>query len=524
MDTDRDRICRIAYGADSDTACNVVYDLVGNIIQQPTPNGTRQLTFFANGNVRSVTDDQTVAQFRYDAFGEVQELDLTGGTASDTRHDRRYGGLIERRDERTGASVTPVLSRKIPGPDGFVATRRGADGPWVFAFGEARGGRFFTDDTGAFVQDVEYSPYGEARSTGAQPGSKLYSREQWNGGDALAALGLSHLGARLYDPTVGRFLSRDPLLIPRTAATTNPYAFAMNDPVNGSDPSGMDCIGVECSGGPGGPCVFCDVYVDADGRGHQLGHGFGTLARAVWGFFFGDGSSSPKPIDGTPARDLTRNSTDLINEVQADLHEMEINKWETAVETERISHLNDAVVRMGLGPLRLVPGPIGRAARDADLIYDCYSYGHCPGPEDLGPLGVSTPKVPGSRPSIPSGLGSKPPAAGRGAKPSSTERGTLSPALNDSPYHPDSVGARVKPEYRANPAHDSRSPLLNPKKTPEPADARAVYGGAARADMGTWYGRGEGGWYRYFSDNAGGAHFSGIVPEAQVPAAILRGP
>jgi len=175
LDTDRDRICRVAYGTDGDTACNVVYDPVGNIIQQPTPTGTRQLTFFADGNVRSVTDGQTVAQFRYDAFGEVQELDLTGGTTSDTRHDRRYGGLIERRDEPTGASTTPVLSRKIPGPDGFLATRRGAGGPWVYAFGEARGGRFFTDDTGAFVQDVDYSPYGEARSTGAAPGSKLYS-------------------------------------------------------------------------------------------------------------------------------------------------------------------------------------------------------------------------------------------------------------------------------------------------------------------------------------------------------------
>ena len=89
------------------------------------------------------------------------------------------------------------------------------------------------------MQDVDYSPYGEPTSTGAQPGSSRYSNWQWNGGDALAAFGVSHLGARIYDPVIGRFLSRDPLLIPLTAATTNPYAFAMNDPVNGSDPSGL---------------------------------------------------------------------------------------------------------------------------------------------------------------------------------------------------------------------------------------------------------------------------------------------
>src|SRR5205823_2527997 len=124
------------------------------------------------------------------------------------------------------------------------ATRRGAGGPWVLTFGELRGNRFFTDQNGGFVQDVDYQPFGKATSTGAQPGSALYSTEQWNQGDALAAFGLSQLGARIYDPAIGRFLSRDPLLIPATATTTNPYAFANNDPINASDPSGL-CLGTK---------------------------------------------------------------------------------------------------------------------------------------------------------------------------------------------------------------------------------------------------------------------------------------
>src|SRR4029077_14344559 len=109
-----------------------------------------QLSFFADGSVRSVTDGTTAAHFRYDAFGEVQELDVTSSTSPDSRRDRRYGGLIAWRDTTDSGSVLP---RKIPGPDGFLATRQGAAGPWIFAFGEARGNRFFTDDTGAFVQD-----------------------------------------------------------------------------------------------------------------------------------------------------------------------------------------------------------------------------------------------------------------------------------------------------------------------------------------------------------------------------------
>jgi RHS repeat-associated protein len=179
---------------------------------------------------------------------------VTSNTSPDTRRDRHFGPLIAKHDEIVSGVPTSVITRTIPGP-GVAATRHGITGTWTFAFGEGRGNRFFTDQTGAFVQDVDYKPFGEviaANSAGAQPGASTYTTAQWNGGDALAALGISQLGVRMYDPVIGRFLSRDPLLIPRTAATTNPYAFANNDPINSSDPIGLFTNPLRCESCTGG--------------------------------------------------------------------------------------------------------------------------------------------------------------------------------------------------------------------------------------------------------------------------------
>ena len=42
---------------------------------------------------------------------------------------------------------------------------------------------------------------------------------------------------RYYDPTVGRWLTRDPI---GYDGGMDLYAYCMNDPVNGVDPSGLD--------------------------------------------------------------------------------------------------------------------------------------------------------------------------------------------------------------------------------------------------------------------------------------------
>ena len=60
--------------------------------------------------------------------------------------------------------------------------------------------------------------------------------------------GLYYVRARWYDPFLGRFLSEDPIGL---AGGINQYAYALNDPVNLSDPSGLHHVCEQTSWGTG---------------------------------------------------------------------------------------------------------------------------------------------------------------------------------------------------------------------------------------------------------------------------------
>ncbi|MEZ4442853.1 MAG: RHS repeat-associated core domain-containing protein [Polyangiaceae bacterium] len=273
---DPDRICRVVYDAPmvDPTVCNVQHDALGRVTVMPTPSGDRLTEYFADGHVRRVALGKATATYLYDPLGAIAQLDVVGGEEALERRDRRFGSLIERRDEIGNGVHQSFIERKVPGVGGMTVSRRGTglDTKWVFGAAEPRGGRFFLDENGDFIQDQRYSAFGQPTSTGTSPGERSFTTSQWNGGDRLEALGVSQLGERLYDPRLGRFQSRDPLLIPRTAATTNPYAFAMNDPWNASDPSGLDPL---CDAGScdppsigGGLGIFIEVWRRAT-RGGQ---------------------------------------------------------------------------------------------------------------------------------------------------------------------------------------------------------------------------------------------------------------
>jgi RHS repeat-associated protein len=220
------------------------------VISQPTRFGVRKLDFLPSGQVAAIQRGAATATIRYDAFGDVQALDVVG-QATETRSDRRYG-LIEQREVIDEGRTMQMRSFPI---GNAVATRRGPNDEWTIPVGEQRGNRFFVDQDGKLVQEDDYLPFGElALTDGAKPTSRLYTREQWNGGDNLDAFGISQLGARFYDPVIGRFLSPDLLVQMNGAGGSNPYAFAINDPVNLSDPSGL-CVEGGCTSGNQGTDV-----------------------------------------------------------------------------------------------------------------------------------------------------------------------------------------------------------------------------------------------------------------------------
>ncbi|WP_370740905.1 RHS repeat-associated core domain-containing protein [Streptomyces sp. Ncost-T10-10d] len=47
------------------------------------------------------------------------------------------------------------------------------------------------------------------------------------------------MGAREYDPSVGQFISVDPVLDPAQHQSLNGYAYGNNNPVTSADPTGM---------------------------------------------------------------------------------------------------------------------------------------------------------------------------------------------------------------------------------------------------------------------------------------------
>lgn len=96
-----------------------------------------------------------------------------------------------------------------------------------------------TDESGNVMERREYEPYGAQLTPAVQDGPGYTGHVQ------DAATGLVYMQQRYYDPTIGRFLSTDPVAASaNTGANFNRYKYAANNPYKFTDPDGR----YECQG------------------------------------------------------------------------------------------------------------------------------------------------------------------------------------------------------------------------------------------------------------------------------------
>jgi RHS repeat-associated protein len=196
------------------------YDATGNTATRP---GGQTLTWDAEGHLASVTDAGGTTGYVYDADGNRllrkdpggqtlylpgQELRAAGGTVTCTRY---YSWAAKTVATRTPAGLTWLSSDA-------VGTAQLA----IYAASQS-------------VVTRRTTPYGEVRgSTGTWPSTM----DKGFVGGTVDGSGLVHLGAREYDPSIGRFVSADPVFDMSDPQQINGYTYSDDNPVTLSDPTG----------------------------------------------------------------------------------------------------------------------------------------------------------------------------------------------------------------------------------------------------------------------------------------------
>ncbi|MFP3967579.1 polymorphic toxin-type HINT domain-containing protein [Actinomadura fulvescens] len=230
------------------------YDETGNTTTRPG----QKLIWDAEGNLSKVTDtsDKELASFIYDAGGSrLIRKDSTGTTL--------YLPSQEIRLSFTGA-VSAIRYYSHGGQT--VAYRTGTSNSTVqFLLPDYQGSADAT--VNAVAQDTwslrRFGPFGGERQSpiGTWP---TQMDKGYVGGTKDASTGLTHLGARDYDPGTGRFISVDPMFNAELPGSWNGYGYAENNPIDRSDPSGMCSPEAGC---PHHPEAVCGTSCDSDHGG-----------------------------------------------------------------------------------------------------------------------------------------------------------------------------------------------------------------------------------------------------------------
>ena len=233
------------------------YDADGNTIGRTLPTGSQTLTWDEENHLTTDTTNAGTSTYVYGADGGQLLVEDPGSTTL-------YLPGEELTYDNTARTVTGTRYYTVNGQT--IAVRVGSGDP-EYLDGDQHGTmQTVYDPDSKNVVRRTFDPYGNqvgqvtttSSTTGTTTTSGAWPDQHGFLNDPVdSSTGLTNIGARQYDATTGRFVSVDPQLNPGDPQSMTGYAYADNNPVTESDPTGLYCIAMDdgsrkCATAPGG--------------------------------------------------------------------------------------------------------------------------------------------------------------------------------------------------------------------------------------------------------------------------------
>ncbi|GAA3900773.1 RHS repeat-associated core domain-containing protein [Streptomyces lannensis] len=245
-------------GSNDGQTSSFTYDEAGNTKKRTIGTRTQDLTWDTEGHLATLTEAGKTTSYLYDADGN--RLIAKNGDGSSTL--TLPGG----NELHVAAGGTKTGTRYYTHNGETVGVRQGTNISYLHTDDQGTAMTAIATATLAITRRKQL-PFGGLRSEQ----STAFGTRGFVGG-INDPTGLTHLGAREYDPTLGRFLSVDPVIDHDDPAQMNAYSYAHNSPLTKSDPDGLR------PDGPAGGATYNDDRW-ADDRGMTAGY---TKKNGKW--------------------------------------------------------------------------------------------------------------------------------------------------------------------------------------------------------------------------------------------------